>query len=426
MKQICRFAMIASAVAVTLWSQAARAPEALSSWPYFKEIRPSGIQTGLLEVVLDRDTLDKARTDDADLRLYDSAGREIPYALRVRREFDVHDENPGREFNRVVKNGTAQVSIDLGEDPREHNQVLIETAGNNFRRFSEVEGSADGTRWSTLASKAVLFRFTADARTVEQQSVAYPVSRFRFLRVSVDRDPQVDQEAPEIKSLLVRRLIRLQGEYTETTGLLEPREADRSQGRAASIWRIDLGGRIPIQKIVLAPASGDYSRPFVLESLDDPNSPAQIASGELTHHYKPGTPDPAINFEERFARRLKLTITDDRNEPLQISSVTALGAARQLVFEAAASGRPLRLYYGNIKAAAPHYDLDARLPTNTVVPLTRLALGAQRENPLYVPEPKPFSERQPWVVYVVLLGACAILAWLLLSIARASRVEAAA
>lgn len=426
MRCMFQFAFVASTGAAALCAQAPRAPEPLSSWPYFKEIRPGPSLTGLLEIVLDRDTLDKARPDGADLRLYDNAGREIPYVLRIRREVNVQDEYKGREFNRAVKGGAAQISIDLGEQPHEHNEVLLETAGDNFRRLADVEGSSDGIRWATLRLQAILFRFTADGRTVEQQSIVYPVSRYRFLRVRVDRDLQTDQAAPDLKGVRVRRLIRLKGEFTQVMGSVEARESDRLYGRAASIWRIDLGGRIPLERITVAPAEGDYSRPFVLEAVDDPSAPMLLASGELARHQQPGSPQPTIDFAERAARHLKLTVTDDRNEPLPINSVIALSAARQVVFEAAAADRsPLRLYYGNRKAPAPHYDLDSRIPVNAVVPLTRLGLGPQQQNPAYRPEPKPFSERQPWVVYVVLIAACAILVLLLLNIARASKAETA-
>ena len=416
MKHLWQFAFFAGAA---LFAQAPRAPESLASWPYYKEIQPGATQTGLIEVVLDRDTLDKARPDDADLRLYDNAGREIPYVLRIRREVNVHDEYEGREFNQAVKGGTAQVSIDLGPDAHEHNQVLIDTAGTNFRRFAEVEGSADGNAWATLASRAVLFRFSADGRSVEQNAIAYPVSRYRFLRVSVERDPQTDQDPPEIKGVRVRRLIAVKGELTGVMGSVEGRQSDRLNGRAASIWRMDLGGRIPVERIIVSPAFGDYSRPFQLESIDDDGAAMVIASGELTHRDQSGSP-PTIEFAEQITRHLKLTVTDDRNEALHISSVTAMGAARQVVFEASAAAGPgpLRLYYGNQNAPAPHYDLGTRIPSNAAP--ARRALGEQIRNPTFRPEPKPFSERQPWVVYVVLIVACAALAWLLAKTARAA------
>jgi hypothetical protein len=70
---------------------------------------------------------------------------------------------------------------------------------------------------------------------------------------------------------------------------------------------------------------------------------------------------------------------------------------------------------------APRYDLAARLPSDLSPRLPRLTLGPQHENPIYRPEPKPFSERSPWLVYVVLGAASVVLAAILVSLARESR-----
>jgi len=279
MKAILRAACLAGALWGALWAQAPGTPEPLSAWPYFKELQPP---PGLVDLVLDRQVLDKARTDQADLRLYDSAGREIPYVLRVRRDIASHSLFTSREFNRAVEGSAALVSCDLGEQPQEHNEVLISTAGDNFRRLADVEGSPDDAHWSTLASQAILFRFTADGRTAERQSVSYPVSRFRYVRVRVERDPQVDRAAPEITSLGVRRSIRMKGETVSFDAVLEPREADRVEGRPASIWRIDLGSRIPLQALILNIGEPVFSRPFQLEIVDDPADSVVLASGDLT------------------------------------------------------------------------------------------------------------------------------------------------
>lgn len=88
---------------------------------------------------------------------------------------------------------------------------------------------------------------------------------------------------------------------------------------------------------------------------------------------------------------------------------------------AAGVSSPLRLYYGNPKAMAPRYDLAARLPSVLGPGLSRIPLGPQRENPIYRPEPKPFSERSPWLVYVVLGAASLVLAAILINLARESR-----
>jgi Protein of unknown function (DUF3999) len=413
-------------MAVTLWAvlqaQAPSSPEQLSAWPYFKEVRPRGDFNGLRDFVLDRETLNNARADQADLRLYGDNGREIPYVLRVQREVDVRNPFAVREFNRGVEGDAAQVSCDLGDQPQEHNEVEVETAGNNFRRLVQVQGSPDGGAWNTLVSDAIVFRFAADGRTVEQQAVGYPVSRYRYLRVRVNRDPQVDSKIPQIKSVRVRRSVHMKGEMVRFNGNLERREPDRVYGRPASILRVDLGGRVPVQRLIVSTGEGSFSRPFQLEAIDDPSAPRVLASGELTRQEGLQGIELKIDFTEDFARHLKLTVTDDRNAPLTIFAIAAESAARQVIFESVAVGSgPVRLYYGNPRALAPHYDLQARIPSDVRVPAVRLALGAQQENPVYRPESKPLSERSPWLVYFVLTAASLALAAILLSLAKVSR-----
>lgn len=427
MRRMVPMALAAGAFCGALQAQAALTPEPLRAWLYFKEIQWARGSMGLLDFVLDREILDGARADQSDLRLYDSAGRETPYMLRVRRDVATGNAFPAREFNRSADGGAAQVSLDLGEQAQQHNQVDVETAGNNFRRLVDVQGSADGAQWSTLASDAIVFRFAAGGRSAEQQAVDYPVSRYRYLRIRVTRDPQVDRGAPELIGARVRRSVQMKGEMVSFQGNLEGRDPDRMNARPASIWRFDLGGRIPIQRVLIMAGDGVFSRPFQLEAVDNPAAPVLLASGELTRRENTGS-QLAIEFAEQFARRLRLTVTDDRNAPLSITGITAQGAARQVVFDSAAlfdsttgAPGPLRLYYGNPRAMAPRYDLAARLPSEWVLARSRITLGPQRENPIYRPEPKPFSERSPWLVYVVLGAASVVLAAILVNLARESR-----
>ncbi|MGO9095965.1 MAG: DUF3999 family protein [Bryobacteraceae bacterium] len=411
-----------------LRAQAPGTPEPLGAWPYFKEIQPPHNYAGLLDFVLDREVLDQARANQSDLRLYDSAGREIPYARRVRREVETQNTLTAREFNRGTEGGAVLVSCDLGEQVVQHNEVEIETAGNNFRRLADVEGSLDGIAWSKLASDAILFRFAAGGRTVEQQAVDYPVSRYRYLRVRVNRDPQVDRAALEIVGVRIRRSVHMKGEMVGWTAILEGREADRVDGRPASVWRMDLGARVPLERLAVTIAGESFSRPFQLEGIDDPAAPVMIASGELARREGAGAAPLSFDFSERFARRLKLTVIDDRNEPLPISAINAMSVARQVVFALSpTAAAPLRLYYGAARALEPRYDMAARLPADlSSHPPIRLALGPQRDNPVYRPEPQPFSERAPWLVYVVLAAASLALAAILISLARASAKSAPA
>jgi hypothetical protein len=210
----------------------------------------------------------------------------------------------------------------------------------------------------------------------------------------------------------------MKGETVPFPGAIESREADRVQGRPASVWRIDLEGRIPLQSLALNLGERTFSRPFRLEIVDDPASPVMLASGDLNRREENAAEPVQVDFSEQFARKLKLTVTDDRNPPLALAGATALSAARQVVFQA--SSVAVRLYYGNPQAMAPHYDVAARLPADADNVAPRLIPGTERANPVYRPTPKPFSERSPWLVYLVLAGACAALAAVLVNLARTS------
>ncbi len=413
MKLFVQIACLCGMLSGALWAQSP-SPESLTAWPYYKEFQT---HSDLARFLLDRDVLDKARADAADLRLYDAAGREIPYELAVLRDVDTRSLFTSREFNRAVEGTAALVSCDLGEQPRLHNEVQISTGGNNFRRMAEVDASADGTQWVTLASQAILFRFSANGRTVEQNSVSYPSSSYRYIRVRVEHDPQVDKGAPETTTLGVLRTEHVKGESVSFAASMESREADPYQGRPASIWRTDLGGRIPLQSVTFNVEERTFSRPFVLESVDDPASPALLASGDLSRTEGNAATPVRVDFNEQFARRLKLTVTDDRNPPLTVDSASALSAARQVVFKAPMG--VFRLYYGNLKGVAPHYDLTSRIPADRMFS-GYLTLGQERSNPAYRPAPKPLSERSPWLVYLVLIGACAALAAILVNLAKTS------
>jgi len=107
------------------------------------------------------------------------------------------------------------------------------------------------------------------------------------------------------------------------------------------------------------------------------------------------------------ATRLRLLVADYRNAPLTIRAVKLSASARQVVF-----ARPtppeteLRLFFGNPGADWPNYDFARNLPENPPVSV-RAGLTETIENADFVPPPQPFTERFPWLIYIV-LGAVAL------------------
>jgi hypothetical protein len=81
---------------------------------------------------------------------------------------------------------------------------------------------------------------------------------------------------------------------------------------------------------------------------------------------------------------------------------------------------PLQLYFGNPAADTADYDFARLLPATLAPPPVRVpseSAGVQ-DNPIYRPTPKPWTERWPWLVYVVLGIASLVLLGILTLLGR--------
>jgi hypothetical protein len=408
-------------VAATALVFSVSAQTSLSQWPYYVELAPEQTGPGVYDFVVPLPVMDKARPDLADLRLFDSANREIPYGIRIRREVDEKRDIPVRLFNSGLAGpATSEVSVDLGENPGEHNEIEIETRGTNFRRQVVIEGSDSGRDWRTLSNNGVLFSFTSQNTVAESQRVTYPASRYRYLRVKVSRDQLTDDETPQVTSVKVMMAVREKGLLSSWSVPVPSYQLLRNQGAHASAWLIDLGARTPCDRLTLEISDESFSRPFQVESVDDDQNVRLVATGDLTRHASDQpTPLVIIFNQEENVRKLRLQITDYSNPTLEIRGIAASAPARQLVFELKEPpSQPLRLFFGNANVTAPHYDFEKELPARLSKEPLHSSSGEVLANREYKPEPLPLTERVPWLIYVVLAASSVALGFVLYSLAR--------
>jgi hypothetical protein len=406
--------------------------ESLTAWQWYADVLlPEAGPSRYCDFLVSPAVFDRARQDLADLRLYDGAGAEVPYALRVLRADDRQQALQAREFNRANPDRTAEVSLDLGEGAVEHNEIVIDSPGSNFRRGVRLEGSDDSRSWRPLLDRAYIAHYEIEGKVIDVRRLRYPPSRFRYLRVQVQPDTGNKDDAPTIRSVSVYRSVHLPGEYVTLPAGLSARDAVKAEGGPGSAWILNLGGAVPCERLSFEVAEDDFVRSYYLEVLEDEGPPRFVAAGEWRRRAGAERRPLEIRFPELIARRLKLTVTDQRNPPLTVTAASYTAAARQVVFaRPERPAAPYRLYFGNPKAAAPGYDFAKNLPEVLQPPPSRgrVATGeggaAQNPdagavpNPAYQPVPKPWTERWPWLVYVVLASATLVLLLILGQLAR--------
>jgi hypothetical protein len=406
-------AILILAIAVVAQSQ-------LSSWPFYVEIAARQ-GPGVYQLTVPLQVMGQSRDDLGDLRLFDSENREVPYAIRTRASVNERREFTGHVFNQVtVGSDATEATVDLGDSVTEHNQVQIQTTGTDFRRRVVVEGSDSRSDWKTLASDGFIFSFHADGKTAASDRVSYPTSRYKYLRVRVYKDEVTDDDVPNITGVQAVMGVYDKGQLTTWTVHVPAYQLIRNQGAHAAQWTIDLGSRVPCDRLSLTIADPSFYRPFELENFDDPQNPRLIANGYISRRAGEEQKPVMITFgQEQHARKLRLQITDYSNQTLTIQGIEASAPARELVFEVKQpQPLPLRLFFGNAKVPEPHYDFEKELATKLKSPVKPGAVGLVTTNSAYTPEPLPFTERAPWLIYLVLAASSITLGWILWSLAR--------
>jgi len=392
-----------------------------------------GASKPLIDFFVPPDILGHARSDLGDLRILQADGSRVPYALRVLLDRTIRDTIVTSEFNRSEpEEGVHELALELLIDETDHNEVVVQTSGTNFRRQVTVSGSDDGKDWKPLVS-GIVFRFTVGSETSSNESFVYPSSRHRFVRVQVTPDPESlalegEQDQFTFESVTVLRNVLLQGQQVSSPTMLSDREPTRYAGSAASRWIVDFGESIPCERLEIDVQDQDFVRDVTLE-METANVLGQAIfvpvylDQDSVWQRRPGDAETPmeLKFSEVQTKRLRITVTDSLNKPLTLTGARGFAAARQIVFERPQeSDESLQLYFGNFTADNPNYDFARNLPESLPQAPVRAVVTAAEPNPQFVSPPKPWTERFPWLIYVVLASVSVVLGAVIFNLSRAA------
>jgi hypothetical protein len=132
-----------------------------------------------------------------------------------------------------------------------------------------------------------------------------------------------------------------------------------------------------------------------------------------------------VRFPETRGRYLRLTVQDGDDPPLAFERLIVRGNRRELLFRAAADRR-YRVLYGFADARPPAYDLAHVLARQERIAPAAATIGARARNPDYQPgfePPRPWTDRNPALLYGVLGIAVLVLGGLTLRLLRKGGAE---
>ena len=388
-------------------------------WRYSKEIRVTGSQR-LTSFSLDNQVYEHAKEGMADLRIIDNSGEEVKYKMTIESGQKTIETIPVAIRDLGIKVGeNTQFIVDLGRGGILHNSITIQTSSVNFRRQVEVEASDDLANWLLVKKQsegAYIYDYSLDFKA-KNTTVYYPQSTARYLRIKI---LDMGEEPIKVTGASVINDIYI----SSRTATYDPKllEEKNDQEKQTSTYLLDLGAKgIPSNKISFETSEANFNREVLIEGSNDNSTFTRLGSDVIFSYQTPGFngAKDSVSFNEGNFRYLRFTVFNRDNAAVKLSDFKVFGTVRKVIFDYL-SGETYKLYYGNLQARYPDYDIESYLQYFNSSDVSAAVLGSEEENESFVPEKakeKPLTERYPFLLPGVLVVGVLILGMMIARLA---------
>lgn len=371
---------------------------------------------GYYTVVLSPEVIGRSREDLSDLRLLDSAGKEVAYL--VEREPAMYERSWMRSYkllrNERLKRTTV---VEMEADSTGTvDELLVRVRNARVSKRARITGSDDRSDWYMIQDECLAVG-EGDGATSVLRFVDLPLSDYRYYRIVLDDS----LSAPvQVLDLGHSARMRSEGRYTEIDGLSFTRTEDRSITRIALFGgspfraerlRFNIRSDVPFQRRAKLAHHVSYT---VRERKREVTRMSEEPLGDLTltRSSRGNVPGPNTIVDTLF-----VLIENGNDRPLDITGIHALQLETRLVAKLEAGAR-YTITTADTKATMPRYDIAHfrdSLPTS-IATLNVPAMTARPKAP--APEP-PFTPSMYWV-WAAIIGIGAIIAFSSMRLLRRS------
>jgi hypothetical protein len=314
----------------------------------------------------------------ADLRLYDRAGREVPYLL-VPPALPAARWTTGAVLPLLPTKTTSGFELAL-DQATSVDRLRIDGLPAPFLKRATLEGSGDREHWTLLTDQATVFDLPD--QKLKQLEIPFAAGELRYLRVTWDDRNSGRVPAP---TTVAARLSAVSPapESLRVPLVFERRASEPGRSR----YRLALpAARLPVIAVDVAAADANVLRSArVVEPhlSGDRLQPRELGASTLSRASRGDA--TAANLTVPIAvpsgTHVDLTVDDGSNAPLDLTGVVAVLAPLPWIYFESADGEPLVARVGDARLGAPSYDLEAVRPTVANANLSTAAWGEATAQP---------------------------------------------
>jgi hypothetical protein len=348
-------------------------------------------------LVVDEEIWDHARSDLADLRLYDGE-TQVQYVLSEQNGGVSTEEQEAKVLNLGNIAGRTEFDIDATEIT-EYDRLHLRLDAKDFVVTASVAGAnAPGEVPSIELGSSTLYDFTREALG-SNSTLRLPSSSFRYLHVKLSAGIHPQQ----VKGATISNLREKRASWISAGSCAAPEQTGHS-----TVITCDVPGKMPLNRIQFQVASSQTNFRRTVSVADTKG--LQVGGGEISRVRinRAGmlvvSEDLAMSVFGRSSGRLTLTVDNGDNPPLLLTAVQLLSVERRAYFDPQGKAT-LKLYYGDEKLSPPIYDYARFFHLDESAAQAQLGLGAHNDAYTGRPDARPWSERHQAVLWIAMLLA---------------------
>jgi hypothetical protein len=345
------------------------------------------------KIILPEATFDKLNPDFSDVRIFGNNSKiEAPYILKTSENKVLQIEIAFQMINVSSKNSEYFYTFELSEN-KQINQIKLNFEQENFDWKIDLEASNDQTEWFSVLENYRILSIKNSQTDYQFTQVDFPDSKYKFYRLKIKASEQ-----PKLTDAKIWEQKKNDGDLKIAAVKSIKKSIDSKQ--KFSIIDVELVYKIPVSRLKIEVTSKfDYYRPIKIEALKDS---VETEKGwrynyeVISHETLSSLDKNGFSLENNLAKKLRITIENGNNQPLEIKNVTLQNQIHYLLARFTEKG-DYSLFYGNLKASSPSYDIENFQETIPKNPL-ELKLGDEEKNPEFKKVTQsPLFENKIWL-----------------------------
>lgn len=365
----------------------------MDQYNYKRELQ--GITAPWHKVVLPEEIFGKVAPNIADIRIFGITAAkdtlEASYLLKLKADKIIAKDVNFKFLNTTQNEKGYYFTLEV---PTEDaiNQLILDFNKQNFDWKLTLEGSQNQQEWFTVVDDYRILSIKNAATDYQFTKVIFPSAKFRFFRLLI-KSP----ENPELINVKATYNEISNGSFVEYA-IANLKTIQDKEVQKTSI-EIDLKSTVAVSSIqIKVKDTFDYYRPISIQYVVDSIKTEQgynYIYENLTTVTLNSLEKNELKFDSTILKKLKISIFNQDNEPLNIETIAVRGTIHELLVRFTEPAVYF-LTYGNKKATKPNYDIerfDSKIPDT----LTALTLGNEQKIDKKVSTTAPLFKNKIWL-----------------------------